>query len=134
MRVEFLICWRSTMDHHQRVATTKCCAKCGEEEGGVSLKACKSCMLVKYCNANCQRNHWPKHKKDCKLRAAELWDEALFKEPPPKEDCPICFSTNASNFDMLCLASGRNYIIRANFTLGRSPQTTISCAHFYYLN
>ena len=66
------------------------CADCGEE-GGVNLKACKACMLVKYCNANCQRNHWPKHKKQCKLRAAELRDEALFKEPPPKEDCPICF-------------------------------------------
>ena len=44
-----------------------------------------------YCNAKCQRNHWPKHKKDCKLRAAELRDEALFKDPPAKEDCPICF-------------------------------------------
>ena len=30
-------------------------------------------------------------KKECKLRAAELRDEALFKDPPPKEDCPICF-------------------------------------------
>ena len=66
------------------------CAECGEE-GGVSLKACKSCMQVKYCNAECQRNHWPKHKKQCKQRAAELRDEALFKDPPPKEDCPICF-------------------------------------------
>ena len=37
-------------------------------------------MSVKYCNAVCQ-----------KLRAAELRDEALFKDPPPKEDCPICF-------------------------------------------
>ena len=27
----------------------------------------------------------------CKLRAAELRDEALFKDPPAKEDCPICF-------------------------------------------
>jgi hypothetical protein len=35
--------------------------------------------------------YWPKHKKLCKQRAAELHDEALFKEPPPKEDCPICF-------------------------------------------
>jgi len=69
-----------------------CCANCGEEKGGASLKACKSCMIVKYCNVNCQRNHWPKHKKVCKLRAAEiLCDEALFKDPPPKEDCPICF-------------------------------------------
>jgi TPR repeat protein len=31
------------------------------------------------------------HKKDCKLRVAELRDEALFKDPPPKEECPICF-------------------------------------------
>jgi len=48
-------------------------------------------MIVKYCNVNCQMNHWPKHKKECKQRAAELHDEALFKDPPAKEDCPICF-------------------------------------------
>jgi TPR repeat protein len=48
-------------------------------------------MTVKYCNAECQKKHWPKHKKECKLRAAELRDEALFKDPPAKEDCPICF-------------------------------------------
>ena len=69
-----------------------CCADWGSVAGeGVSLKACKSCMLVKYCNVNCQRNHWKKHKKECKLRAAELRDEALFKDPPAKDDCPICF-------------------------------------------
>ena len=67
-----------------------CCAECGVE-GGASLKICKPCMQVKYCNAECQKNHWPKHKKQCKLRAAELRDEALFKDPPAKEDCPICF-------------------------------------------
>jgi hypothetical protein len=60
-------------------------------EGGASLKACKSCMQVKYCNAECQKSHWPKHKKQCKQRATELRDEALLKDPPPKEDCPICF-------------------------------------------
>jgi TPR repeat protein len=73
---------------------TTCCADCGKEEGeggAVSLKICKACMLVKYCNAECQLNHWPKHKTVCKLRAAELRDEALFKDPAPKEDCPICF-------------------------------------------
>jgi hypothetical protein len=69
-----------------------CCVECGKEEGGaVSLKACKSCMRVKYCHAACQKKHWPKHKKECKIRAAELRDDALFKDPPPKEDCPICF-------------------------------------------
>ena len=34
---------------------------------------------------------WSRHKKVCKQRAAELHDEALFKDPPAKEDCPICF-------------------------------------------
>ena len=48
-------------------------------------------MLARYCSTTCQRNHWPKHKKECKQRAAELHDEALFKDPPAKEDCPICF-------------------------------------------
>ena len=71
-------------------ATVHCCAECGVA-GGISLKACMSCKLVRYCNVNCQRNHWKKHKKECKQRAAELHDEALLKDPPAKEDCPICF-------------------------------------------
>ena len=75
------------MDHHGD-ATTECCADCGGVAGeGISLKTCKACMTVKYCNANCQRNHWPKHKKECE----QLYDEALFKDPPAKEECPICF-------------------------------------------
>ena len=42
--------------------TASCCAECGKEEeegGAVTLKVCKACMLVKYCNAECQRKHWP---------------------------------------------------------------------------
>jgi TPR repeat protein len=31
------------------------------------------------------------HKKYCKERAAELRDVVVFKDPPPKEECPICF-------------------------------------------
>jgi hypothetical protein len=73
------------------VDATTHCAECGEEGGDVSLKMCKACMSVKYCNATCQHKHWLTHKKECKLRAAELRDEVLFKDPPQKEDCSICF-------------------------------------------
>ena len=90
------------MDHLGN-AVAHCCAECGEEEGGVSLKTCKSCMLVRYCNANCQRNHWSTHKQACKRRSAELRNEALFKDPPPKEDCPNCFLPMP--YSLICCAS-----------------------------
>ena len=83
-------------------ASARCCAECGKE-GGVSLKTCKACMSVKYCNASCQHKHWPKHKIPCKEHAAELRDEALFKDPPPKEDCPICFIPMPSK--LICCVS-----------------------------
>ena len=50
---------------------------------------------MKKCNAcgvKCQKEHRPKHKKECKKRAAELRDEILFKQPESSGlgDCPIC--------------------------------------------
>ena len=68
------------------------CANCGKgEEGSISLKSCTACKMVKYCSRECQIAHRPQHKKECRKRAAELHDEELFKQPPPAEDCPICF-------------------------------------------
>jgi hypothetical protein len=64
------------------------CAACGKE-GGDSLKACTACYMVKYCNRDCQLSHRKQHKKECKKRAAELYDEKLFKKVEPGE-CPIC--------------------------------------------
>ena len=64
------------------------CAACGK--GGGGLKRCNACKQVKYCDSICQRAHRPEHKTECKRRAAELFDEALFAQPPPPEDCPIC--------------------------------------------
>ena len=73
---------------------TNTCANCGKgEESSVDLKACTACKLVKYCNRDCQIAHRPQHKKACKKRATELYDEMLFKEPPPREECPICMLT-----------------------------------------
>ena len=68
------------------------CANCGKgEEESDKLKACTACKMVKYCNRECQVAHRPQHKRECRRLAAELHDEKLFKQPPPKEDCPICF-------------------------------------------
>jgi len=33
----------------------------------------------------------PKDESECRNRASELSDEALFKQPPPCKECPICF-------------------------------------------
>ena len=65
------------------------CASCGKE--GSNLNICNKCKAVKYCNAACKKKHRSKHKKKCERRVAELHDIELFKQPPPREDCPICF-------------------------------------------
>ena len=68
------------------------CAACGKEEDEDSnLKACTACKMVKYCNRDGQIAHHRQHEKACKKRAAELKEEALFEQPPPNEDCPVCF-------------------------------------------
>ena len=78
---------RSEKDAMQR------CASCGVAGGdGIELKRCNACYLVRYCSVKCQKEHRPKHKKECKKRAAELRDEILFKQPDSNcfGDCPIC--------------------------------------------
>lgn len=82
------------------------CASCGKE-GGDSLKACVACKMVKYCNRDCQVAHRPQHKKECKIRASEIYDEKLFAEPPPPRDCPICMiplpnNMNQTSFKSCC--------------------------------
>ena len=69
------------------------CASCGTAgSDGIKLKNCTACYLVRYCSVKCQKDHRPRHKKECKKRAAELRDELLFKQPESSYlgDCPIC--------------------------------------------
>ena len=69
------------------------CASCGiTGRDDIKLKKCTACYLVRYCSVKCQKDHRPKHKKECKKRAAELHDELLFKQPESNHwgDCPIC--------------------------------------------
>ena len=85
------------------------CSNCGKgDESAGDLKACTACKMVKYCNRECQIAHRPQHKKACKKRAAELYDEQLFfKVPPPPEECPICMlplpmGDHVANFYSCC--------------------------------
>ena len=69
------------------------CASCGTAgSDGIKLMRCTACYLVRYCSVKCQKDHRPKHKRECKKRAAELRDELLFKQPESTHlgDCPIC--------------------------------------------
>ena len=70
-----------------------CCASCGIAGiDDIKLKDCDDCDLVKYCSDECKKDHRPKHKEECKKRAAELKDEILFRQPESScyGDCPIC--------------------------------------------
>ena len=72
-------------------STLSICANCGKgEEESSDLKSCASCKMVKYCSRDCQEAHRPQHKQECKKRAAELYEENLFKDHPPTQECPIC--------------------------------------------
>ena len=90
--------------------TVQRCASCGIAGGDdIKLKNCTACYLVKYCSVKCQKEHRPKHKKECKKRAAELRDEILFKQPESSHygDCPICclplpFDPSKSNLYACC--------------------------------
>ena len=102
----------STADNDNKNNNTipSVCANCGNEGSDVT-NSCNKCKMVKYCNAACKKKHRHKHKKDCEEhvkraeeRAAELHDEALFRQPPPEEDCPICFLL------MPLLRTGRRYM------------------------
>ena len=91
-------------------------------KGGDGLKKCNACKLVKYCGVDCQRAHRPKHKMECKRRAAELHDEALFRLPPSREECPICFMelpilASLHKYKLCCgkiLCNGCTYACRAH--------------------
>jgi hypothetical protein len=48
--------------------TLPCCAACGTHETTRRpLKTCTRCHTARYCNSDCQMNHWKEgHKRECK--------------------------------------------------------------------
>ena len=75
----------------------------------------KACMLIRYCNADCQKSHWPTHKKLCKQRAAELQDTV--QGPTGQGGMSNLIFTNACKIDKLCLASARDCTFPTNHRL-----------------
>ena len=45
----------------ERKGTKLACAHCHKE----APKVCKQCGVVRYCGRDCQRTHWPVHKRQC---------------------------------------------------------------------
>ena len=83
------------------------CAACGKEGNSDDMNICNKCKVVKYCNAACKKKHRKKHKKACEKRVAELYDEKLFADPPPPDECPICMlplplAKEESKFKLCC--------------------------------
>src|SRR6056300_866863 len=54
------------------LANPKICGACNKP--GCHLKC--ACKLVFYCGEECQRAHWPTHKKDCRLAHAKKVKDA----------------------------------------------------------
>ena len=68
--------------------------------------------MARYCCRDCQVSHWPQHKQACKKRAVELFDKELFKDPPERDECPICmlpfpFSFGKKNVSVFFACCGR---------------------------
>ncbi|KAL7525614.1 hypothetical protein ACHAXR_001080, partial [Thalassiosira sp. AJA248-18] len=81
----------------------------------------------KRSNVTCQKAHRPNHKKECKKRAAEIFDEALFKQPRPNEDCAICFlrlplDPSDSQYKVCCGKIICNGCVYADIIAGRSTK------------
>ena len=114
------------------------CTNCGKDnESGSELKSCAACKMVKYCCRDCQVNHWPNHKKACKKRAAELFEEELFKDHPDREECPICmlpmpFDEEQILFESCCgkrICLGCNYSqVKEDIINGKDSKDCGLCA------
>lgn len=50
------------------------CENCGDKSNIIKLQICQNCCLSWYCNKECQRNHWNKHKLRCCNRNGPLDD------------------------------------------------------------
>jgi hypothetical protein len=56
------------------------CMTCRKSVPAVAkLKKCKTCQVVYYCSKECQRADWPRHKRECSARRADVDGVAVRK-------------------------------------------------------
>ena len=59
-------------------AVADVCANCGKKEGegnNIKLKRCLACKEAQYCGSQCQKEHWKKHKKECRNKSKSTTGE-----------------------------------------------------------
>eukprot|EP00116_Pleurobrachia_bachei_P010817 sb/3471079/ len=47
---------------------------------GAAVFKCGGCFKIRYCSANCQATHWPRHSKDCYSRQSDTSNDAQIIE------------------------------------------------------
>ena len=45
---------------------TAICAHCHQTKERKALMLCSGCKTTQYCSTKCQKDHWPRHKNDCR--------------------------------------------------------------------
>ena len=58
--------------------TRSICSFCSKQPK--KLLRCTNCLTVRYCGADCQKNHWPEHKSACKRQEPVRPEKAEPKE------------------------------------------------------
>ena len=95
------------------------CFECGKH--GHNLPKCKSCSQAFYCNAECQRKHWKKHRPICRSTVAALARDATRqraaravrdkgrKKAKKGEDDALCVICLSPPMDPVELPCGHDY-------------------------
>lgn len=67
----------SILQTNQNLVKYDSCNSCGRTN---NLSTCSRCKAVKYCDINCQRKDWQKHKKICKKKKKEKKTQRLYED------------------------------------------------------
>ncbi len=58
------------------VPVTAFCSRCAAQRApNVKLLRCSGCMLVHYCDVECQRLDWARHKPFCSRQGGKFWEK-----------------------------------------------------------